>query len=94
MLKSLSHFHQAISVEEHRAILRAMSTELSGTGHWYRCRNGHPVGPTFEIILTNSLVQCWRVRRSDASDNMPRVWGACWGRASQTSRRGHYSQRF
>jgi hypothetical protein len=56
MLNTLSHFHQAISAEERRAILQAMTTELSGTGHWYRCRNGHPVGPKFEAMLTKSQV--------------------------------------
>ncbi|KAI8949153.1 hypothetical protein F4801DRAFT_603641 [Xylaria longipes] len=31
-----------ISVEEKRTIWLAMCRELLGTGHWYRCQNGHP----------------------------------------------------
>ena len=34
--------YHGVSAEELRAIYRAMSTELSGTGHWYTCRRGHP----------------------------------------------------
>lgn len=36
-------FNLAVSMEERREIVRAMNTELRGTGHWYQCRNGHPV---------------------------------------------------
>ncbi|KAJ2982503.1 hypothetical protein NUW58_g6426 [Xylaria curta] len=31
-----------VSAEEKRAIWLAMSREFQGTGHWYRCQNGHP----------------------------------------------------
>ncbi|KAI0468176.1 hypothetical protein F4859DRAFT_524665 [Xylaria cf. heliscus] len=31
-----------ISVEEKRAVWLAMSREFLGTGHWYKCQNGHP----------------------------------------------------
>lgn len=27
---------------EIRMVVAAMATEFSGTGHWYRCENGHP----------------------------------------------------
>lgn len=43
MLQSLAHFYQAVSVEERRAIVQAMNADFHGTGHWYRCGNGHPV---------------------------------------------------
>ncbi|KAG7387259.1 hypothetical protein PHYPSEUDO_014545 [Phytophthora pseudosyringae] len=34
-------FYQKVSLEEMRAIKTAMQTELRGSGHWYRCENGH-----------------------------------------------------
>lgn len=36
-------FHQALTAEERKLIALAMQAEFSGTGHWYQCRNGHPV---------------------------------------------------
>jgi len=36
-------FQQAVTLEERKAIARAMYAEFSGTGHWYQCNNGHPV---------------------------------------------------
>ncbi|TDZ35092.1 NFX1-type zinc finger-containing protein 1 [Colletotrichum spinosum] len=35
-------FYSEVSNEEMRAVYQAMSREFSGTGHWYRCENGHP----------------------------------------------------
>ncbi|ETN42088.1 uncharacterized protein HMPREF1541_04027 [Cyphellophora europaea CBS 101466] len=35
-------FYQAVSNEEKRAVVAAMSSEFRGTGHWYYCPNGHP----------------------------------------------------
>jgi hypothetical protein len=37
MLKSSS-----VSDAEMRMVVEAMEREFSGTGHWYRCVNGHP----------------------------------------------------
>ncbi|KAI9907263.1 hypothetical protein PsorP6_016116 [Peronosclerospora sorghi] len=34
-------FYQQVAVSEMKAIKMAMQTELRGTGHWYRCENGH-----------------------------------------------------
>ncbi|CAH0482404.1 unnamed protein product [Peronospora belbahrii] len=34
-------FYQSVSMEEKRAIKLAMQTEFRGSGHWYRCVNGH-----------------------------------------------------
>jgi hypothetical protein len=36
-------FHQVVTAAERKAIATAMQAEFSGTGHWYTCRNGHPV---------------------------------------------------
>ncbi|KAF2463801.1 P-loop containing nucleoside triphosphate hydrolase protein [Lindgomyces ingoldianus] len=35
-------FIQPVSSEERRSVLAAMAKEFRGTGHWYRCANGHP----------------------------------------------------
>ncbi|KAI0156597.1 hypothetical protein GGR57DRAFT_491603 [Xylariaceae sp. FL1272] len=35
-------FYTKVSEEEMKAVYRAMSRELLGTGHWYTCENGHP----------------------------------------------------
>lgn len=36
-------FYQPVSQAERAAVYAAMSVEFRGTGHWYRCQNGHPV---------------------------------------------------
>ncbi|GKT90395.1 NFX-1 finger and helicase domain [Colletotrichum tofieldiae] len=33
--------YNEVSVDELRGVYAAMSRELRGTGHWYKCRNGH-----------------------------------------------------
>ena len=43
LLTSSGQFYQAVSSDERKAILVAMQGEFHGTGHWYYCRNGHPV---------------------------------------------------
>ncbi|KAI0023290.1 hypothetical protein F4780DRAFT_730730 [Xylariomycetidae sp. FL0641] len=35
-------FYAGVSLDEMRAVYRAMSAELLGTGHWYTCENNHP----------------------------------------------------
>ncbi|KAL8011384.1 putative P-loop containing nucleoside triphosphate hydrolase, DNA2/NAM7 helicase, AAA [Plasmopara halstedii] len=35
-------FYQEVSVSEMKAIKTAMQAEFRGSGHWYRCENGHP----------------------------------------------------
>ncbi|RPA78403.1 hypothetical protein BJ508DRAFT_228237 [Ascobolus immersus RN42] len=35
-------FYVEVSDEERKAVYAAMSVEFRGTGHWYRCENGHP----------------------------------------------------
>ncbi|KAG7401391.1 hypothetical protein PHYBOEH_001383 [Phytophthora boehmeriae] len=34
-------FYQSVSMEEMKAIKTAMRAEFRGSGHWYRCVNGH-----------------------------------------------------
>jgi uncharacterized protein YaiE (UPF0345 family) len=34
-------FYQTVSMEEMKAIKTAMQAEFHGSGHWYRCVNGH-----------------------------------------------------
>lgn len=35
-------FYKSVTTDELRAVYAAMSTEFSGTGHWYTCELGHP----------------------------------------------------
>ncbi|KAF3061544.1 hypothetical protein GL218_03388 [Daldinia childiae] len=37
-----SVFYDTVSTDEMRAVYRAMASEFSGTGHWYKCANNHP----------------------------------------------------
>jgi hypothetical protein len=39
-------FYSLVTAEEKRNVYRAMASQFSGTGHWYYCRNNHPVRPT------------------------------------------------
>ncbi|KAK0269421.1 hypothetical protein LTS00_017284 [Friedmanniomyces endolithicus] len=34
--------NEGLSTSEMRTVVTAMTKEFSGTGHWYRCANGHP----------------------------------------------------
>ncbi|KAK0307764.1 hypothetical protein LTR82_015801 [Friedmanniomyces endolithicus] len=34
--------NEGLSTSEMRMVVTAMTKEFSGTGHWYRCANGHP----------------------------------------------------
>jgi hypothetical protein len=36
-------FYSFVTTEEKREVYRAMAAQFSGTGHWYYCRNNHPV---------------------------------------------------
>lgn len=35
-------FYTPVSSEEMRSVVMAMASDFRGTGHWYRCTNGHP----------------------------------------------------
>lgn len=37
-----STFYAPVTDEEMRKVVAAMAQEFRGTGHWYRCANGHP----------------------------------------------------
>lgn len=37
-----STFYSPVTNEEMENIVKAMAREFRGTGHWYRCANGHP----------------------------------------------------
>lgn len=39
-------FYSFVTTEEKREVYRAMAAQFSGTGHWYYCRNNHPVRPS------------------------------------------------
>lgn len=45
---------------EMRMVVAAMATEFSGTGHWYRCENGHPftIGECGMPMETATCPQC------------------------------------
>lgn len=36
-------FHSPVTREEKRLVYEAMAAQFQGTGHWYYCRNNHPV---------------------------------------------------
>jgi hypothetical protein len=42
-------FYSFVSSEEKKEIYSAMSREFRGTGHWYYCEQGHPVGFFFPL---------------------------------------------
>ncbi|XXH00479.1 hypothetical protein Hte_006825 [Hypoxylon texense] len=42
MMLNDGKFYNFVSPEEMRAIYEAMAQEFLGTGHWYKCLNGHP----------------------------------------------------
>jgi hypothetical protein len=79
-------FHQAVTSEERKAIAQAMQAEFSGTGHWYKCRNGHPVSFTFSAGA-NEKVYGRRMRDANATGSMPGMRGARWRSISPASRR-------
>ena len=56
-------FYTALSSEEMRQVIRAMSQEFTATGHWYQCVNGHPftVGECGGPMETSRCPQCGEV---------------------------------
>jgi hypothetical protein len=44
-------FYSFVTTEEKREVYRAMARQFSGTGHWYYCRNNHPVRPLRFLTL-------------------------------------------
>ncbi|KAH0150246.1 hypothetical protein KCU67_g10737, partial [Aureobasidium melanogenum] len=58
-----STFYQLVTTDEMQKVVAAMTREFSGTGHWYRCRNGHPftVGECGMPMQTARCPQCGEV---------------------------------
>ncbi|KAI9712972.1 MAG: hypothetical protein M1812_006719 [Candelaria pacifica] len=52
--------YTTITNEEKRQIYAAMASEFSGTGHWYRCVNGHPftIGECGMAMQVSNCPQC------------------------------------
>ncbi|KAK5125065.1 hypothetical protein LTR85_001256 [Meristemomyces frigidus] len=52
--------NESTTNSEMRMVVAAMATEFSGTGHWYRCVNGHPftVGECGMPMQTATCPQC------------------------------------
>lgn len=44
-------FYSFVTTEEKREVYRAMAEQFSGTGHWYYCRNNHPVSSSPFLLL-------------------------------------------
>jgi len=60
MLNSKTTFMEPVSADERMAVLAAMQMEFRGTGHWYYCRNRHPVSPSGAItnIVKFTIANC------------------------------------
>ncbi|THY95297.1 hypothetical protein D6C92_04467 [Aureobasidium pullulans] len=55
-----STFYSPVTNEDMKNVVAAMAREFRGTGHWYRCENGHPftVGECGMPMQTASCPQC------------------------------------
>lgn len=55
-----STFYSIVTSEEMENVVKAMAREFRGTGHWYRCRNGHPftVGECGGPMVESVCPQC------------------------------------
>lgn len=53
-------FYTILTNEERMAVISAMAQDLTGTGHWYYCRNGHPftIGEFGGAIELASCPEC------------------------------------
>jgi hypothetical protein len=53
-------FYSPVTNEEMKKVVAAMAREFSGTGHWYRCENGHPftIGECGMPMETARCPQC------------------------------------
>ncbi|KAK5169193.1 uncharacterized protein LTR77_006502 [Saxophila tyrrhenica] len=54
--------HEGVSSTEMRMIVGTMSKEFGGTGHWYRCVNGHPFTANAGCPWLSRRVQPWEGR--------------------------------
>ncbi|KAH0285979.1 hypothetical protein KCU62_g7088, partial [Aureobasidium sp. EXF-3399] len=55
-----STFYSPVTNKEMEDVVNAMAREFRGTGHWYRCRNGHPftVGECGGPMVESVCPQC------------------------------------
>jgi hypothetical protein len=55
-----STFYSPVTNKEMGKVVNAMAREFRGTGHWYRCRNGHPftVGECGGPMVESRCPQC------------------------------------
>jgi hypothetical protein len=55
-----STFYSLVTNKEMEDVVNAMAREFGGTGHWYRCRNGHPftVGECGGPMVESVCPQC------------------------------------
>ncbi|KAL7271872.1 hypothetical protein RUND412_005345 [Rhizina undulata] len=53
-------FYAVVTPEERMAVIAAMRAEFSGSGHWYRCRNGHPftIGNCGGAVTQSTCPEC------------------------------------
>ncbi|KAL9107642.1 MAG: hypothetical protein Q9227_007449 [Pyrenula ochraceoflavens] len=53
-------FYSVVTSQETQDVYRALSQEFRGTGHWYRCVNGHPftIGECGMPMQTSRCPQC------------------------------------
>jgi hypothetical protein len=72
-----STFYSPVTNEEMENVVNAMAREFRGTGHWYRCRNGHPftVGECGGPMVESVCPQCGEPiggRHHQAADGVTR----------------------
>ncbi|TMW58314.1 hypothetical protein Poli38472_011902 [Pythium oligandrum] len=70
-LRARGPFYEEVTEDERRSVLVAMQVEFRGTGHWYRCPNGHPysVGECGMPMQESSCPECGAV--VGGSDHTP-----------------------
>ena len=53
-------FYASVSSDELKAVVAAMTNELTGSGHWYRCTNGHlfTIGECGGPTMTSRCPEC------------------------------------
>ncbi|THV96120.1 hypothetical protein D6D27_02863 [Aureobasidium pullulans] len=70
-----STFYSPVTNEEMKNVVAAMAREFRGTGHWYRCENGHPftVGECGMPMQTARCPQCGGVIGGQSHQAAPGV---------------------
>ena len=78
-------FYSFVTTEEKREVYRAMARQFLGTGHWYYCRNNHPVRP--RQLLTSRKLGPKVLTTIEITVHGGRMWNAN-GRSSMSAMRG------